>query len=189
VGSYVEPRTARRKIETIDGVERIRIPMRRNWFVMLFLPVWLTGWAAGWIAVAGQLMTTGFQPFLALWLSFWTVGGIAAISILVMQFWGSETIVVQGGDLEIRSGAKPFVRTWRYRGSAIRNLQSAAPANDVFGMRRRPTPFWMRPQSGAVRFDYGAETMYAASGVDEPEGREIVTWLAKRLPAAAREIE
>ena len=90
-------------------------------------------------------------------------------------------------DLEIRSGAKPLARTWRYRGSAIRNVRSAGPANDPFGMRNWQTPFWMRPKAGAVRFDDGSGTVYLANGVDEPEGREIVAWLTRRLPVSAAE--
>jgi len=36
-----------------------------------------------------------------------------------------------------------------------------------------------------VKFDYGAETIFIAAGVDEPEGRVIARWLALRLPTGA----
>jgi hypothetical protein len=181
---YVEPRGARRRIEIVDGVERIRIPMRRNWFLMLFIAVWLTGWTAGGIAAFTQLFTH-FEPFLLVWLCGWAVGWVFAASTILFQIRGAETIVAAGGDLEIRSGARPFVRRWRYRGGTIRHLQSAAPMADPFGMRHVQAPFWIRSRSGAVRFDYGAETVHIATSVDEPEGREIVAWLARRLPATA----
>ncbi len=48
-------------------------------------------------------------------------------------------------------------------------------------MGRNQRPFWMRPRTGAVKFDYGADSIYLATGVDEPEGRIIVDWLARRL--------
>lgn len=32
-----------------------------------------------------------------------------------------------------------------------------------------------------MKFDYGADSIYLATGVDEPEGRTIVDWLARRL--------
>jgi hypothetical protein len=38
-------------------------------------------------------------------------------------------------------------------------------------------------KSGAVRFDYGARTIYAAAGLDAAEGQMIVDRLKKRLPA------
>jgi hypothetical protein len=181
---YVEPRDARHRIEVVDGAERIRIPMRRNWFAMLFLGFWLTGWTAGGIAAMAAAVTQ-VEPFLIVWLCGWAVGWFFAASTLAMQIAGAETIAVTGGDLEIRSGARPFLRTWRYRGDAIRNLQSATPMGDPFNMRSAQIPFWIRPRSGAVRFDYGAETIFLANGVDQPEGREIAAWLARRLPVAA----
>ncbi|MEP7005665.1 MAG: hypothetical protein ABI810_06765 [Sphingomonas bacterium] len=187
VGHYVEPRSARHRVETVDGVEQIRIPVRRNWFVIIFLPIWLAGWTAGGIAALAQVMRN-FEPFLLIWLCFWAVAFVAVCSTLALQIWSAEMIAVQGGDIIVRSGAKPIMRSWRYRGSVIRNLRSAAPAVAPFGMRYMQTPFWIRPGVGAVRFDYGAETVYIAGGVDEPEGREIVTWLARRLPAGALDI-
>jgi hypothetical protein len=184
---YVEPRGARHKVEIVDGVEQIRIPMRRNWFVTAFLLFWLTMWTTAGINV-GRELYTDFSWFLLLWLGGWAAGWVFAASTLAAQFWGAETIATTGGDLLIRSGAGALARTWRYRGSDIRNLQSDTPTNDLAGMRYRPAPFWIRPRSGAVRFDYGAETIYWANGIDEPEGREIVAWLARRLPARAMEI-
>ena len=185
---YIEPRKARHRIAIVDGVEQIRIPVRRNWFVLAFLPFWLAGWTAGGIAALSQVFTR-FDWFLLFWLGGWAAGWVFAASMVVSQVWGAETIRTVQGDLEISSGAAPFARTWRYRGNAIRNLQSAEPGVDLYGMRYMPAPFWMRPKTGAVRFDYGSETLYLANGVDEPEGRDIVAWLARRLPASATQIE
>jgi hypothetical protein len=36
-----------------------------------------------------------------------------------------------------------------------------------------------------VEFDYGAQTIMLAAGVDEAEGRTIAAWLAARLPMGA----
>lgn len=40
----------------------------------------------------------------------------------------------------------------------------------------------------AAKFDYGAETIYAAGGVDEADGRTIVDWLRPRLPRSATDV-
>ncbi len=56
---------------------------------------------------------------------------------------------------------------------------------DLFGMRSFQQPFFMRPKTGAVKFDYGADSIFPGSGVDEPEGRAIAAWLEKRLPRSA----
>jgi hypothetical protein len=34
---YVEPQSSCFFQERIDGVDQIRIPMRRNWFILIFL--------------------------------------------------------------------------------------------------------------------------------------------------------
>lgn len=38
---YVDPQSTRFIREFVDGTEQIRIPMRRNWFVLLFLSLWI----------------------------------------------------------------------------------------------------------------------------------------------------
>ncbi len=189
-GGYVEPRRARHRAEFVDGVERLRIPYRRQWFVFLFVPFWLIMWTFGGIAAMGE-MAEHPGGFLALWLCFWALGWVYAAATLVAQF-GAELVSVPNGDLDVSGGFGPLRRTWRYRGGTIRNLQSATIPDDPWGMggmRGWQTPFWMRPRAGAVRFDYGARTLYLAAGVDEPEGREIVAWLAKRLPRTAMDLD
>ena len=53
---------------------------------------------------------------------------------------------------------------------------------------RNQRPFWMRQRTtGAVKFDYGTKTIFLADGLDEPEGRMIVAWLARRLGIQAVE--
>lgn len=46
-------------------------------------------------------------------------------------------------------------------------------------------PFLRYTGGGAVRFTYGARTVFAGSGLDESEGRLIVDRLRGRLPASA----
>ena len=185
VGSkYVEPRAARHRIVIVDGVEQVRIPMRRNWFVLLFLPIWLTGWTAGGIAAISALFID-FHWFLLLWLCGWVFGWVYAALALAGQLWGAETIDASHGDLTIRDRIWPFVKTRRYRASDIRNLQAATKPKEYPGMREFRIAYWTPRKSGAVSFDYGSETVYCATEVDPPEGREIAAWLARRLPARA----
>lgn len=188
-GGYVEPGRTRHRAEFVGGVERLRIPYRRQWFVFLFVPFWLLLWTFGGIAAIGE-MAAHPNGFLAFWLCGWAAGWVFAASMLAAQF-GAELVSAPNGDLEVSGGFGPVRRTWRYRGGTIRNLQSAVVPDDPWGMGMRgwQTPFWMRPRTGAVRFDYGAQTLYLAAGVDEPEGREIVAWLAKRLPRTAMELD
>jgi hypothetical protein len=186
MGSYVEPRGARHKVEIGIGGEQLRIPIRREWFVLAFLPFWLAGWTVGGIA-AMRALAEHFEPFLLFWLGGWAVGWLFAAGTLAAQLAGAEIVRADGRDLEVSMGVGPLRRTWRYRGDAIRNLTSIEPDTDLWGWGRRRSMNWFfaRPKTGAVKFDYGAESVYLASGVDEPEGREIVAWLARRLPRGA----
>ena len=120
---YVEPGETRFRKEVGEGGELLRIPYRRSWFVLLFLPVWLTGWTIGGVAAFVELLRTG-EPFLAVWLIGWLLGELYASFELGNQLAGSKTVRVVGGDLELSSGFGPFRRTRRYRAAHIQRLRS-----------------------------------------------------------------
>ena len=187
---YIEPRECRFVRERVDGVEQIRIPMRRNWFVLLFLSFWICGWTFGGLAAFSQL-SQDFDWFLVFWLGGWVLGWVFAAATIGSQLAGSEIIRVTGRDLEISVGIGPFRRRRLYRGDRIQYLDSSDPNPMGWawwqGSRQSRSPFgaFGKPQQGAIKFDYGAETLYAASSVDEAEGRMIVDWLRPKLPRSA----
>lgn len=182
---YVEPRAARHRVEIVDGREQLRIPARRNWPTALFLGLWLALWSVGGAVVISELVRH-FEPFLLLWLSFWAVGWLFAAGTLAMLIGGSEQVRVIDGDLELSAGVGRLRRTWRYRGAAIRELRRAeTPSWGPWFVRNQTMPILLRPRSGAVQFDYGADTIFFASGVAGPEGGRIAVWLARRLPPSA----
>jgi len=184
MGGYVEPGAARHRIVVVDGIETLRIPPRRQWFVIAFLPIWLTMWTFGGVQAMKQVVLD-HEPFLVVWLIGWAAGWIYATTTLAMQVAGSELVHVVHGDLEVSSGVGPLRRTWRYRGSAIGDLTSHVPTDSIWTGRGLDRPFFLTPTSGAVRFSYGAKTVYLAPGIDEPEGRQIVAWMMRRLPQRA----
>lgn len=180
---YVEPRGARHRIELIDGVQQLRIPMRRQWFTILFLSVWLCGWTAGGITAMTQVVRT-WDWFLIFWLGGWAIGWVFAAGTVAGQLAGAEILRVVNGDLEVSNGIGQIRRTRLYRGGTIRNLTGYDPV-DAFPWRGNvQTPF-MRSRTGAVKFDYGAETIFLAASVQEPEGNDIARWLGTRLPKTA----
>lgn len=185
VTRYVEPRSGRFIQERIDGVEQIRIPMRRNWFVLIFLSIWICGWTIGGFAAIYAIGQT-FSWFLLLWLCGWAFGWLFAAATIGTQIAGSEILRVVGHDLETGVGIGKW--RWRrlYRGDHVRNLRSSDPNPWAFPFRVQQTnPF--RPRAGSIKFDYGSQTIYAASSADEAEGRMIVDWLRPRLPRSATE--
>lgn len=184
VTRYVEPHSARFVQERVDGAEQIRIPMRRNWFVLLFVAFWICMWTIGGFAAMYEL-SQHFDLFLVVWLAMWALGWCFAAATIGAQIAGSEIIRVAGRDLEISIGVGKL--RWRrmYRGDKVRNLRSSDPNPWGFPWRMPAMPFSTR--MGAIKFDYGARTIAAAASVDEAEGRMIVDWLKPRLPRSASE--
>ena len=182
---YVEPQSSRCIRERVDGVEQIRIPIRRNWFALLFLSFWICGWTVGGLA-AIYSVATDFNWFLVFWLGMWAVGWLFAAATIGSQVAGSEIIRVAGRDLEISIGIGKL--RWRrlYGGDHVKHLDSGDPNPMGWPFRFQQTNIF-RPRFGAIKFDYGSQTVYAASSVDEAEGRAIVDWLRPKLPGAATE--
>jgi hypothetical protein len=179
---YEAAKAPRFEIERGVGGERIRVPARRNWPAMLFLPVWLIGWTIGGIAAIVELLRTG-EPFLALWLVGWAVGWLGAAGVVAWMGWGAEILRVSGGDLELGESLFGWTRARLYRGGDVRNL--SASGMPFFAHLQVRLPFMMRARWGSVKFNYGARTIYAAQGLDEAEGQLIVEWLRRRLPSLA----
>jgi hypothetical protein len=179
----IEPQGSRFVPELVDGVEQVRIPLRRNWFVLLFLCFWICGWTVGGIAAIYQV-AANFDWFLLFWLGGWALGWLFAAATIASQLAGSEVIRVVGGNLEISTGVGAL--RWRrlYRGASIRYLASSDPNPLGWAWTHSQAPFGKRRQ-GAIKFDYGAQTIYAATAAEEAEGRTIVEWLRPKLPASA----
>jgi hypothetical protein len=167
-------------IDRSGPVETIRIKARRQVFVLLFLPVWLTLWTVGGLTAMSQLAHE-FSLFLCLWLCGWALGWVFAASTLAWMLTGAETVRVVGGDLELGFQIGPWARRKLYQGAQIKDLK-ASPANPMSNFQLSG-PFARHMQFGAVQFNYGARTIRMAAGLDEAEGKLIVERLRKSLPA------
>jgi len=173
----------RSRIVVEAGIEQVIIPVRRNWFVLLFLPVWLTLWTLGGIAAIYALFTQ-FEVFLVVWLCGWALGWIVAAGTLAWQLVGRETIRVEAGRLIHSCRAPLWNRELAYNVSEIRGL-SGDRGPSVFENFHIPSPLITFGRMGAVKFHYGSRTIRMAASIDEAEGQQIADWLALRLPASA----
>jgi hypothetical protein len=178
---FVVPAGGRHRIEMIDGVEQIVVPVKRSWFIIPFLLFWMVMWTLGGGVIAMSIAESGsFAPIVFLFT--WAAAWLFVLTALFTQMWGVEIIRASSTELDVTKRAGPLHRRWRYRADLIRNLAPCPPNIDQWGRRSSQTPVWSRNASGAVKFDYGAQTILLAAGVDEAEGRTIAQWLTARLP-------
>ena len=172
----------RARLDLPDGQEEWIIPVRKNWFILLFLPVWLTGWAAGEIAALWQIASR-FDAFLAIWLTFWTIAGLLVIATLSWQIRRREIIRLEGDRLIHGCRGLGWDRDIAYRITEMSGL--VADRGPAFWER-----FYVQTQilgfgrMGTIKFHYGARTIRMAASIDEAEARTIVAWLVRRLPAS-----
>ncbi len=178
---YEDIRPPRFISETNGTDERFVIPAERNFFVMAFLTVWLCGWTVGGFTAISTLFTKGFQPFLFFWSCGWLLGELFAATALCWFLTGSETLTLIGSDLQVGYRLLGFTRRRLYRGSEVRNLTTSE--KPIFTRHNQMNlPFLTNSKYGAIKFSYGARTIYLGSGLDETEGRMIVEAIQRRLP-------
>jgi hypothetical protein len=165
------------------GVEQIIIPARRNWFTLLFLGVWLALWTLGGIAVIYAQLAQ-FEMFLLVWLCGWALGWAYAASTIAWQLTGCEIIRVEGHRLIHSCRAPLWNRDLGYEVAEIQGL-AADRGLSMFENFNTQTPLLTFGRVGTIKFHYGSKTIRMGASIDEAEARQIVDWLAKRLPLSA----
>ena len=166
-----------------DGLTFV-VPSRRQWFAMLFLPVWLVGWLFGEVfAVRGLISGKGPSLFLLVWLTMWTLGGGLALLGWLWMLAGRERLVVKPGVLVHRLELFGLHRTREYDLSQVRNLKVSPESFNPWNMGSSFRMWGLG--GGVVSFDYGARTIRVAASVDEAEGRMIVNRIQERYAIAA----
>lgn len=181
----VKPGSPRAVTKSIPGGIRVTVRSRKNWFLMIFLPVWLVFWAAGARVVVRTILEggPGSRGFLVGWLLLWTIGGAFALAAFLWMAFGREIVETSGGSLRVRREAVGFGRSWSYELAHVQNLRcSPAPFNPFsFGGSMRYWGFG----NGGVGFDYGASTIRVLPGLDESEANKIVDSLRAHLGSGA----
>ena len=171
-------------VEDTGSGETIRIKATRPVFPLLFLPVWLAAWTVGGIAAITQFLQH-FEPFLLFWLCGWALGWVFAAGSIGWMLFGSEMLRVVGRDLELGFQIAIWSRRKIYEGSQVRSLRACTQSNPMLSAFRFSVPFFGGARYGSIQFNYGARTLYAASGLDEAEAQSIVGRLLRRLPSTA----
>lgn len=195
--AVVYPESSRVRIDHGDGKVTVTIPVKRNWFIFLFLSFWLCGWAAGEIVVLGSLVVRGAgmfargsEPsafaagsslFLLVWILGWTVGGIFALAIWLYQLNGREIIEKDGQFLRHVRDFRIYRRNNEYLLEHVKNLRLGAPNGNLFDLMSpgRALEFWGMG-GGLIGFDYGSDTIRMGAGLQEAEAQPLIDILGKR---------
>jgi hypothetical protein len=160
------------------------IPVRRNPFVLVFLPVWLLGWAAlGGASAARRIMAPegpgGGRLFLAVWLTVWTLAVVRALGAWLWTAMGREIVALTPSSLRLRFDVAGLGYARVYELVQVRNLRvTTPPAFPPLGWGTRG-PFGINGL-GSIAFDYGATTVRFGSSLDESEAAMVVADLKAR---------
>jgi hypothetical protein len=181
--SYEKPEAVGFKTSFVDGYEQIEIPARRNWFILPFLVFWISMWTVGGIMAITSLFNE-FSLFILFWLGGWVLGWIFAAGTISWQLTGREIVRMVGQDLEVGYQLLGFYKRKLYRGTDIHQLTVDA-SGSLLRYTRISIPIIRGSNFGTIKFDYGAKTFRFGSGLEEAEGRVIVSKLLTKLPKSA----
>jgi len=175
------PRARSRIAETPSGLE-VAIPMKKNWFLVLFSGFWMIGWAVGEVFAIRELVggesPSSARLFLVAWLGAWTVGGgFIGYSWLWIVF-GLERISLRPSVLVIKRDLFGTGRNREFDLNYVKNLRVAPPTFNPLDFSSA-LQFW-GVGGGQIAFDYGAKTYRFAAGVDDAEARGLVERFTSR---------
>lgn len=155
----------------------IEIPSKKNWFIIIFMMVWMVGWVMGETFAVVEIFHSDTplfaNAFLLFWLVGWTVGGAFVLYTISWQLIGRETINIQRGILNVGKSVIGIGRKKRYDIQSIKNLD-INPIHDlgIWGDNFKRNMFAMK--GGKIKFDYGMKIIKFANDIDEAEARMII---------------
>ena len=177
----VQP-AARRSIrrEGPHGPE-ILIPVRRNWPLIVLMPLWLGIWTTGIAGVAGEIRSGrargGEAGFFELWLVAAVLGGGVVVYTWLWNAIGREVVGLRPGVLVVRRDVAGLGLSREYSLTDVRNLRVSVPPSDA-GRWSSPIRFGREP--GVLAFDHGARTVRFGEGLDEAEASLVLAELGVR---------
>ena len=119
------------------------VPVRRNWVVLVVVPVWLTLWISGIVGAAGQLTSGrargGEAGFFEVWLAVAVVAGATVVYGWLWNAIGREVVGLRPGLLVIRRDVAGLGFSREYSLADVRRLRVSLPPSDASrGVRPHP---------------------------------------------------
>lgn len=168
------------------GESEVRIAAARNWFVLLFLPVWLVGWTVGGIMV-GLVQIRGGAPdwdgFIYIWLALWLIAAGLALYLWLWNAFGNEVVRIGGSALSLKRDILGLGVRRSFPITGVSNLRAAGLFGSLhswsYGMA------WYGLSPGVVAFEHEGKTHRFGIQLEEQEAHELVEALKRYLPSRA----
>jgi len=184
----VKPLAPRHYSEDIGNRLVITIPSRKNWFLILFIGFWIVAWAFAEIFVGFSMLRSLFRSssagpgiFGLVWLTIWTLGGAFAIYTFLWQIAGREEIEITSYSIILSQVVLFFRRSKEYASEHIKDLRTSPMGmHEMYNWSRSLAFYGIG--GGIIVFDYGAGTIRLGSGIDEAEGKQIISKIQQKYP-------
>lgn len=163
------------RVRTTKDFRSITVTIRakKNWFLLVFLPLWLTGWTIGGIAAIGALLTgTSQDLFLIVWLCGWIVGETLATIIWLWTAFGQEVISIKNGLFIHRREVFGLGLSREYALQELYNLRASGFFGSGIGFSSSLAQYGMSGGTVALDTRFG-DTYRFGVNLDEREAVEL----------------
>ncbi len=163
---------------------KITMPVKRNWFVIIFLCAWLGGWFMGENSAIDQVLNSDVplseNLFILFWLIGWTIGGIFAFTSLLWMLIGEEDLFFTYESLTVVKNLFEILKPKKFIITEVKNFRIST-RNKMFDNKLNFSSL-SSGKFGIIAFDYGAKTIKLGTSIDEAEARMLIEKIRSRYP-------
>jgi hypothetical protein len=166
---------------TTEG-HRISIASKKNWSMLLILPLWLAGWTfGGFMALKVILHPKPETPvlFFCIWMVGWAAGEAWALYMFLWTAFGKEVVTAGDGNLVLRKDILGYGRSRVFPISQVQNLRASGLFGSLQGWSGMMRLYGF--SGGVIAFDVQNATQRFGIQLDENEAQEIIEELRSHL--------
>jgi hypothetical protein len=171
------------RVPTVSGVE-LHITAKKQWFNLIFYPIWLVGWTFGGIMAIRVLLWPGPSTprlFFLIWLVGWAMGEIWVTYQWLWTAFGKEIVKVSEGELTIKRDILGRGRSRAFPIGSVANLRAAGffPSSSYWSNYLAFANQGIA--GGTVAFDCQGKIQRFGVQLEEPEAQQVVAELKPYL--------
>lgn len=165
------------RINKVGNSYEVVVPSKKNYFIIAFCIVWLSGWAFGLVATSsfGPMSSDepGIPMFMLVWTIGWIVAGMAVIFFVIWGLFGKEKLIIDSSSTLLEKSVFGIGLKRNLETSEIKDFRYTQIHT---GYSNRLSFFGLGP--GKVQFDYGFKTYSLGLGLDDAEAKHLVSELS-----------